>query len=100
MRKFIEFEIHEYMDMYPYSSFMAMEEFEAQGFADRMNKYYSGGTTRFVRALTKEEAVQYTLNQIKDIVQNPTTTTKDGSLASMDVDLIKNIISELDKCYK
>lgn len=100
MRKFIEFEIHDYMDMHPISSFRAMEESEAQGFADYMNKNYSGGTTRLVRVLTKEEAIQHTLNEIKDIVKNPTVTTKSGDLDSIDVDFIKNLLSELDKCYK
>lgn len=100
MRKFIEFEIHEYMDMYPRSSFRAMEESEAQGFADYMNKNYSGGTTRLVRVLTKEEAIQHTLNEIKNVVKNPTVTTKSGDLDVIDVDFIKNLLSELDKCYK
>ena len=34
MRKFIEFEVHEYMDMYPKRSLRAMEESEAQNFAE------------------------------------------------------------------
>lgn len=100
MRKFIEFEIHEYMDMYPHSSFRAMEESEAQNFADRMNKNYSGGTTRLVRVLTKEEAVKHTLKEIKDVLKNPTVTTRDGSLDSIDVEFINTLLEELDKCYK
>ena len=68
MRIFVEFEVHDYMDMYPRSSFSAMEESEAQGFADYMNKNYSGGTTRLVRVLTKEEATQHVLNEIKDVI--------------------------------
>ena len=100
MRKFIEFEIHDYMDMYPQSSFRAMEESEAQNFADHMNKNYSGGTTRFVRVLTKEEAIQHTLNEIRDVIKRPTVTTKDGSLDGIDVEFIITLLEELDKCYK
>lgn len=100
MRKFVEFEIHEYMDMYPSSSFRAMEESEAQNFADHMNKNYSGGTTRFVRVLTKEEAIQHTLNEIRDVIKRPTVTTKDGSLDGIDVEFIITLLEELDKCYK
>ena len=100
MRKFVEFEIHDYMDMYPRSSYRAMEESEAQNFADHMNKNYSGGTTRFVRVLTKEEAIQHTLNEIRSVVKRPTVTTSDGSLDSVDVEFITNILKELEKCYK
>ena len=100
MRRFVEFEIHEYMDMYPSSSFRAMEESEAQNFADHMNKNYSGGTTRFVRVLTKEEAIQHTLNEIRDVIKRPTVTRSDGSLDSVDVEFITNILKELESCYK
>lgn len=100
MRKFIEFEVHDYMDMYPNSSYIAMEESEAQNFADHMNKNYSGGTTRFVRALTKEEAVQHTLDAIRDTIKKPTVTRSDGSLDLVDVELIATLLEELEKCYK
>ena len=100
MRKFIEFEIHDYMDMYPRSSFRAMEESEAQGFADHMNKNYSGGTTRLIRVLTKEEATQHVINEIRGVIKRPTVTRSDGSLDSVDVEFITKILKELEKCYK
>ena len=100
MRKFIEFEIHDYMDMYPQSSFRAMEESEAQGYADYMNKNYSGGTTRLVRVLTKEEATQHVINEIRSVVKRPTVTLSDGSLDSVDVEFITRLLEELEKCYK
>ena len=100
MRKFVEFEVHDYMDMYPRSSFRAMEESEAQGFADYMNKNYSGGTTRLVRVLTKEEAIQHTLNEISSVIKRPTVTRSDGSLDSEDVEFISTLLEELEKCYK
>lgn len=77
-----------------------MEESEAQGYADYMNKNYSGGTTRLVRVLTKEEAIQHTLNEIKDVMKRPTVTTSDGSLDSVDVEFITRLLEELEKCYK
>lgn len=88
------------MDMHPRSSFRAMEESEAQNFADYMNQNYSGGTTRLVRVLTKEEAIHHTLNEIKNVLKRPTVTTRDGSLDSIDVEFINNLLEELDKCYK
>ena len=100
MRRFVEFEIHDYMDMYPRSSFRAMEESEAQNFADHMNKNYSGGTTRFVRVLTKEEATQHVLKEIKSVIKRPTVTRSDGSLDSVDVEFITKILKELESCYK
>lgn len=100
MVKFIEFEIHDYMDMHPRSSFRAMEESEAQGFADYMNKNYSGGTTRLVRVLTKEEATQHVINEIRDVIKRPTVTLSDGSLDSVDVEFITTLLEALEKCYK
>ena len=100
MRRFVEFEIHDYMDMYPQSSFRAMEESEAQNFADYMNKNYSGGTTRLVRVLTKEEATQHVLKEIKSVIKRPTVTRSDGSLDSVDVEFITKILKELESCYK
>lgn len=100
MRKFIEFEVHDYMDMYPRSSFIAMEESEAQGYADYMNKNYSGGTTRLVRVLTKEEATQHVINEIRGVIKRPTVTLSDGSLDSVDVEFITTLLEELEKCYK
>ena len=88
------------MDMYPQSSFRAMEESEAQNFADHMNKNYSGGTTRFVRVLTKEEAAQHVLKEIKSVIKRPTVTRPDGSLHSIDVEFINTLLEELEKCYK
>lgn len=88
------------MDMYPRSSFRAMEELEAQGFADYMNKNYSGGTTRLVRVLTKEEATTHVLNEIKDVIKRPTVRRSDGSLDSVDVEFITTLLEELEKCYK
>ena len=88
------------MDMYPRSSFRAMEESEAQNFADYMNKNYSGGTTKLVRVLTKEEATQHVLKEIKSVINKPTITHPDGSLDSIDVKFIANLLEEFEKCYK
>lgn len=100
MRKFIEFEVHDYMDKYPTSSFRAMEESEVQNFVDHMNKTYSGGTTRLVRVLTEEEAIKHVLKEIKGVINRPTVTYKDGSLDSIDVEFINKLIVEFEKCYK
>lgn len=100
MRKFIEFEVHDYLDTHPRSSFRAMEESEAQNFADYMNKNYSGGTTKLVRILTKEEAAQHVLKEIKSVIKKPTVTNPDGSLHSIDVKFIATLLEEFEKCYK
>ena len=63
MEKFCLFKVHEYMDMYPSDHVQTMiaedEEAikkEAIRFAQHMNQNYSGGTTRFIKVRTKEEA--------------------------------------------
>lgn len=100
MKKFVEFTIHDYMDMYPSTTMHSMEEEQAAAFAEHMNTTYSGGTTSLKRILTKEEAQEYVVNTIQDVLDRPNVTTKDGSLDSVDVEFIKNLLSEFDKCYK
>ena len=63
MELFCKFEVHEYMDMYPRDhvrTFIAEDEEaikkEAIRYAQHMNQNYSGGTTRFIKVMTKEEA--------------------------------------------
>lgn len=63
MELFCKFEVHEYMDMYPIDhvrTFIAEDEQaikkEAIRYAQHMNQNYSGGTTRFIKVMTKEEA--------------------------------------------
>lgn len=100
MRKFIEFECHDYMDMHPHSMHRAMEESEVQAYVDHMNKHYSGGTTRLKRILTKEEASKFVDNAVRTAIFNPTITTTDGSLDRIDVEFIKNLYKEFYNCYK
>jgi hypothetical protein len=63
MELFCKFKVHEYMDMYPRDhvrTFIAEDEEaikkEAIRYAQHMNQNYSGGTTRFIKVMTKEEA--------------------------------------------
>lgn len=100
MKKFIQFECHEYMDLYPTITTQSMEEDKAQEFADYMNSNYSGGTTRLLKVLTKEEAMAHVISQIKEIVDNPTVSYKDGHIDATDSEFIKNIITEFYTCYK
>lgn len=100
MKKFVEFTIHDYMDMYPRTTMRSMEEEQAAAFAEDMNTNYSGGTTSLKRILTKEEAREYVIDTIQDVLDNPNVTTKDGSLDGVDVDFIKNLVKEYNICYK
>lgn len=100
MKKFVEFSIHDYMDMYPSTTMHSMEEEQAAAFAESMNANYSGGTTTLKRILTKEEAQESVINTIQDILDRPNVTTTDGSLDSVDVDFIKNLVKEYNICYK
>lgn len=72
MEKFCLFEIHEYMDMYPSNevrTFKGADEDEitlhALYWADHMTRNYSGGTTRFVKVMTKVEAADFMVNEFK-----------------------------------
>jgi hypothetical protein len=98
MKKFIEFEVHEYMDMYPTTRMESMEENDAQEFVNHMNANYSGGTTSLKKVLTKEEALSYVVNTIGDVIEHPTVSG--DNLDKVDVDFIKNLIKEFNTCYK
>ena len=100
MKKFVELSVHDYMDMYPSTTMRSMEEEQAANFTEHMNTNYSGGTTTLKRILTKEEAQQYVIDTIQDVITKPTVKISDGSLDSVDVDFIKNLLKEYNICYK
>lgn len=63
MEKFCLFELHEYMDMYPQKKVMTFcgetEEdivSNASIWAKEMSTIYSGGPTKFIKVMSKEEA--------------------------------------------
>lgn len=98
MEKFCEFQIHEYMDMYPEKyvrTFIADDEdairTEAIKWADYMKHNYSGGTTSFVCVMSAEEARAYAESLIKEEMDNPRDDSKEFT------DHIKNLYN---KCYK
>lgn len=55
-KAFQVFSIHEYMDEYPTEDVRVMTKGEAEQFADHMSKYYSGGTTTYVKEMSAQEA--------------------------------------------
>jgi hypothetical protein len=77
-----------------------MEESKAQEYANYMNTNYSGGTTRLKKVFNKEEAAEYVIKTINEVLKDPTVTTTDASLSGIDVDFIKNLIKEFNICYK
>ena len=96
MERFVEFEIHEYMDMYPEKGVRTFigeteEEIEttAKAWAENMNKNYSGGTTRIIKVMSSEEARAYLDAEIAKI-KNP----DDG-----DKEWIEKVNSLYTSCY-
>ena len=66
MEKFCLFKVHDYMDMYPRDhvrTFIADDEEsirkEAIRYAQHMNREYSGGTTKFIKVMSKDEAKKH-----------------------------------------
>ena len=88
------------MDSKPSQTFVALEENKIQEWCDEMNKNYSGGTTKYIRTLSKSEAHNWALNEIYKIVAHPWVTRTNGDLDSVDVDRIKNIYKMLNKAYQ
>lgn len=71
MERFCQFEVHDYMDMYPRKhvrTFIADDEEairkEAIKYAQHMNKHYSGGTTKFIKVMDIYEAEKHIMEVI------------------------------------
>lgn len=97
MKKFVEFSLHEYMDMYPTQQVRIMEgenleaiKSASKEFAASMSKVYSGGPTSFVKVWTKEEAREW-------IDRNKAQIGKDPS--SEDKEWINNVEDAFYTCY-
>jgi len=97
MEKFCLFSIHEYMDMYPrdhVQTFIATDEEtikkEAIRFAQHMNQNYSGGTTKFIKVMTKEEAKAHVDKLVEDEKLHPQPDSDD---------FISEVTELFNKCY-
>lgn len=82
MEKFVKFEIHDYMDMYPRFTVITfkgnnLDEIRANAisYANHMNENYSGGTTKFVKVMSADEARKHVDGQIAAIT-NPDAADK------------------------
>ena len=97
MKKFVEFSLHEYMDMYPTQQVRIMEgknleaiQVEAKAWAKQMTELYSGGPTSFVKVWTKEEAREW-------IDRNKAQIGEDHS--SEDKEWINSVEDAFYTCY-
>lgn len=102
MKALVEFELHDYMDMYPTKEVRLYEGSDlveiigkAKKWADYMNTAYSGGTTTYKTVLTSMESISYLTNQISKVLSNPTVTRSNGDLDSIDVADLKKLVSTL-----
>ena len=84
MKKFVEFSLHEYMDMYPTQQVRIMEgenleaiKSASKEFAAGMSKVYSGGPTSFVKIWTKEEAREWIDRNKAQIGKDPSSEDKE-----------------------
>lgn len=97
MKRFVEFRLHDYMDMCPRKNIRVMEantlediERVSKEFANHMNNEYSGGTTKFIKVMNREEAQKHINNLIDIEVQNPQDDSQEF------IDKINNMFNE---CY-
>ena len=77
MEKFCLFEVHEYMDMYPHKEVRVIEgddeisiKTKCIDWAAKMSLAYSGGPTRFVKIMTREEAADYMCKIYRECLMN------------------------------
>lgn len=99
MKKFHVIQIHDYMDMYPRKQVICLEEDKIQDWCKEMNLAYSGGTTTFVKTMSKEEALSYCIDEIDKIINNPIVSKDNGDLDSIDVEDIKKVINLFKQSY-
>lgn len=96
MKKFVELEIHDYMDMYPRKRVNVLEEETIADFIKHMNENYSGGITRLSKVLTAQEALEHCKNQFADIILHP---AQDEVGQEEDRSIIDNLIWCYRECY-
>lgn len=96
MKRFVQFSVHEYMDMYPRTEMRIYEGDSlesitalAKKWAENMTKVYSGGPTTFEGVLTAQEAFDW----FKKEVQSMKYPCKS------DLEWIKKIIDAITECY-
>ena len=98
MERFVKFELHEYMDMYPTEEVRTWGgndetqiKVEAESWARVMNQRYSGGTTRFVCIMSAEQAKDYVDRQIDKEKKNWQSDSQE---------FINHITNLYNKCYE
>lgn len=97
MKKFVEVICHDYMDMYPTTQVVILEESKIHEWEAHMNEWYSGGTTKVSKVLTKDEALSYVLEIINDLVKRQLREKTQPQEAIED---INDLITKFRECYK
>ena len=97
MEKFVKFQTHDYMDMYPSDyvrTFIADDlggiKLEAIKYAQHMNRNYSGGTTKFICVMDAQEAKSFIDGEITKEKENWAPDSQEW------IDRITNLYN---KCY-
>lgn len=74
MKRFVKFNVHEYMDMHPHTEMRIFEgdslesiTARAKEWAEDMTKAYSGGPTTFEGILAEEEAFNWLMAEYRSI---------------------------------
>ena len=103
--KFYQFEIHEYMDMYPETIVHTFESVDdAKAYASHMNSSYSGGTTRFVKELDAMQAYRYIHKNInslfKDYSKYANSPNSIHHVSDKDIiTYVETALRALNECY-
>lgn len=105
MKKFVEFEVHEYMDMYPSKEIMIIEggdlieiQSNAVNWAKEMTDTYSGGPTRFVKILDKSEAIELLVSDYRKCLMEDRSPDEDSIKYTLKITSENNIRSFFE-CY-
>lgn len=101
--RLVEFETHDYMDMYPNKEVRAFKAESVEVitqkailWAKAMNENYSGGTTTFKKVMSQMESIQFISKMITKTLEHPSVTRSSGDLDSTDVDYLKEVSSILE----
>lgn len=98
MKKFIQFWVHDYMDMYPSVTTKVMDTENIESFLKHMNEMYSGGTTSLKGILTKEEAVEHLCKTLKECLMD-TKWPDEDNLAECNNIFCPATFKDFFECY-
>lgn len=96
MIKFVEINVHYYMDMHPFKEVHILDTETMYEWAKESQKNWGSGTVSINKVLTQQEAYDYCVKTFtKILTDQPINEEQDHD----DREVVQNLITEYRRCY-